>query len=166
MVFKWANGFLSRGADATQVAKELSSLGKKLTPQQIVEQARKKNSAMHNIFEWDNSKAADEWRLHQARLLMCAIVTIKSDDGDGQPIRAFVSVSADQDDSEEGSKKQRHYVSMSAAMSKAEWREEVLADARRELEGWSKRYQTYSELSKEVKMVRRIASRIPEKVTA
>jgi hypothetical protein len=38
-----------------------------IRPEQIVDDARDSQSPLHSFFEWDDAKAAAEWRLHQAR---------------------------------------------------------------------------------------------------
>lgn len=42
----------------------------RLTPQQVVEEARPKNSLLHSCFEWNDSSAANSWRIEQARTLI------------------------------------------------------------------------------------------------
>ena len=51
------------------VIDKLLELSKKnnLTAREIVEEARKKNSPLHDFFEWDDSIAAEKYRLAQAR---------------------------------------------------------------------------------------------------
>jgi hypothetical protein len=39
----------------------------KLRPPDVVEAARPKEAILHPLFEWDNSLAAEQYRLHQAR---------------------------------------------------------------------------------------------------
>lgn len=42
----------------------------RLTPQQVVEAARSKTSALHGCFEWDDEKAGASYRIEQARELL------------------------------------------------------------------------------------------------
>ena len=42
----------------------------RLTPEQIVDEARPEDSILHPCFEWDDSKAAESWRIEQARDLI------------------------------------------------------------------------------------------------
>lgn len=39
----------------------------RLTPDAVVDDARSKASPLHDLFEWDNKKAASAWRIQQAR---------------------------------------------------------------------------------------------------
>lgn len=41
-----------------------------VSPSQLIEAARPKNSPIHDAFEWDDKKAGDEYRLIQARKLI------------------------------------------------------------------------------------------------
>jgi flagellar basal body rod protein FlgC len=59
------------------VKAELEKLTKKgrgvLTPRAVVEAARNPESALHDRFTWDDDKAADQWRLEQARQLIRSV---------------------------------------------------------------------------------------------
>lgn len=62
-------------------------------PHQIVEAARAKGSYFHQFFEWDDKKAAENYRVQQARALIASIRIITDDDPDALPrARAFYSV--------------------------------------------------------------------------
>jgi hypothetical protein len=45
----------------------------RLTPEQVLTDARKKTSPIHDAFEWDDSKAAEQFRLSQARHLIARV---------------------------------------------------------------------------------------------
>lgn len=54
-------------------SKELDKLYKKhgkLTADLIVKEAKKISSPLHQFFEWDNTKAAEQWRKQQARIII------------------------------------------------------------------------------------------------
>lgn len=56
---------------------ELEAKGKgRLTPDMVLSDARKPTSPLHSYFEWDNLKAADSWRLEQARALIRSITVV------------------------------------------------------------------------------------------
>ena len=94
MVYKFVEGSRLSGKPQvvgeflTQIKKESGSL----TPPAIVNAARPKKSPLHRYFEWDNSKAAEKWRLQQARLLVCSVVTVSVDGEETTPVRSFVSL--------------------------------------------------------------------------
>lgn len=57
----------------TKIEEMVNTLGK-VAPAQIVEAARDENSPLHGVFEWDDTIAAEEHRLLQARQLIRTIV--------------------------------------------------------------------------------------------
>ena len=73
-------------ADAQKVADEIGD--KKVTPQEILEKARDETSELHKCFEWDDSVAAERYRLQQAgNVLRMLVFTPKT--SEEQPVRCF-----------------------------------------------------------------------------
>lgn len=79
IVAKWREGFsgLFRGADAQKVADEISAIGEAPTAADIVDAARNEDSELHKCFEWDDSRAAELWRLKQARDVVHHLVYVE-----------------------------------------------------------------------------------------
>ena len=50
-----------------------------LNPKSVVEKAKSKSSPLYDYFEWDNKKASDRWRIHQARNMIGSILVVESD---------------------------------------------------------------------------------------
>ena len=67
-------------ADANKVAAEITSIGDEVTPQQIVDKARDSSTELHKCFEWDDSVAAEKYRLCQARKVVQLLVIDNHDD--------------------------------------------------------------------------------------
>lgn len=67
----------------------------KLTPNLVVEAARNPTHPLHSRFEWDNTTAAEKYRLEQARGLI-RLVRVRYINREGEPatIRSFHSVRA------------------------------------------------------------------------
>jgi len=61
----------------------------------VLEEAKDPRSVLHKHFQWDDDKAAEAYRKHQARQLIqkCTVTVEKAPD---VAIRAFVSLSTDQ----------------------------------------------------------------------
>jgi hypothetical protein len=59
----------------------------------VVDHARDPATALHRCFEWDDTRAADKYRLNQARQLLRVAVTILP--SLEEPYRAFVSLTSD-----------------------------------------------------------------------
>lgn len=58
------------------VAQELFDKFGKITASMLIDAAKSKKSPAHNAFEWDNNKAANEYRLWQARQYIKRITII------------------------------------------------------------------------------------------
>jgi hypothetical protein len=123
----------------------------KLTPEAVVEAAKNPKSPIHRHFEWNNSKAGHAHRLHQARILISAVIVIRSDTA---PIRAFVHVTHE-----------LGYRDTEEALRDSEMREVVLARALREAEQWQARYERYAELAEIVKAIKRTSSKYSRKAS-
>lgn len=137
MVYSWKAGAHHAPNIEAQVAgEELERIrvhnNGRLENAHVVAAARDKKSPLHPVFEWDDKKAAAAYRLDQAGDLIRAIdVVIVKDETEARPIRAFVSVVRDKD---------RSYTSVQHALSDAELRAQVVAQAWAELEAWRKRH--------------------------
>lgn len=62
---------------AQTAGEELARIHEKrgsLTPAGIVDESRPEQAPLHPVFEWDDWKAAEEWRKQQAKQLVCCIV--------------------------------------------------------------------------------------------
>lgn len=71
-------------ADAQKCADEIMEICEELesaTPQQILEKARDSNTELHKCFTWDNTEAAEKWRISEARTVVrnLKIIEQKSD---------------------------------------------------------------------------------------
>jgi hypothetical protein len=64
-----------------------------IPPRAVVDFARDPETALHTKFTWDDSEAAEAWRLHQARRVLQVYVTVVA--GKTEPVRTFVSLTTD-----------------------------------------------------------------------
>lgn len=104
----------------------------------MVSFARDPSSALHGCFEWDDTKAAHEYRLMRARNL---IVTVKfTPVGTNRPIQAFVSLKQDRSNPKGG------YRELAAVMRNEGLREMFLAQALDDFRYWQEKYQALTEL--------------------
>lgn len=123
-----------------------------LLPEQVVEAARPQRSVLHSRFTWDNTEAAHQHRLWQARQLISICVEVLPGSKEESPV--FVSLSPD-----------RHtgqgYRALVSVMSKQEEREQLLRDALSDMNRFQQRYRQLRELAQvfaEIKKVRRKAA--------
>lgn len=109
-----------------------------VTPDDVVRAAGPADHPLHPVFEWDDLKAADGFRLIQAKDLLRSVVAVMPERPTSRPTRAFVSVRKDDGPS---------YVPIRTAMSDAALRDQVLAGAMRELVSWRRRHNELKELA-------------------
>lgn len=82
-------------ADANKVASEIEALGDDITPAQILDKARDENTELHKCFEWDDSKAAEKYRLIQAeKVIRLLVIEHPGENAEtSSPIRCFYKTS-------------------------------------------------------------------------
>lgn len=93
---KWKDGFQSlyKGVPVEEVVKELSDIGEDgITPEQIVDRARNENSILHQLFEWDDTVAAEKYRKIQAQQMLVKITFVTDDDDSKHEQRYYHNVS-------------------------------------------------------------------------
>ena len=111
-----------------------------LYPSDVVEYAKDSNTELHQRFDWDDSSAAHQYRLWQARHIINVHVTVlKRDD---IKVDTYVSLRADRNDGCE-----RGYRSMIEVMSNPLLRSTLLEEAMRDFERWEEKYKSIQELA-------------------
>lgn len=115
--------------------------GRSVTPEAVVKAAEKSSSPMHDLFEWDDAKAANAHRRETARKLIQAVVEIPEGEDETQviPRRAFVSI-----ETEDG---EHMFVPMVRVLSDEDMRSQMLADALRDLKALQRKYSELKELA-------------------
>lgn len=95
MVYKWRIGYNFK-ADPEKAAKVMNKLAKtgQLNAETLVEVSRPKNAPLHDDFEWDDTKAAENWRKQQGRCMINSLLMIPEETSskEKEPIRAFFKV--------------------------------------------------------------------------
>ena len=137
MTYKFAEGSI-HSVSAQIVGPILNQMGEegRLTPKNVVDEARPEGSPLHPEFEWDNEIAAEKWREKQAQLLIAHTIIIE--EGSSQnPVRAFhVTV------------EKSHYEPISLILKDESKRSVLLENAKRELISFKKKYASLTELAK------------------
>jgi len=122
------NGTLIKNDDIQAIGETLDVLtsnnGGKLTPTIVVKEASKKNSVLHEYFEWDNTKAAKQWRIQQARNIIAGVAEVVIIKTKPSIKRSFFSVT------ENG---QKNYVTLRKAITTKSHRKELLSKIRNHL---------------------------------
>lgn len=129
MVYSWKIPSLYP-IEAQQAGEELSRIHNQrgcLTPKAIVDESRPEDAALHPVFEWDDWKAAENWREQQARQLVCCIVTQQeTEKREPVEVRAFVHV-------------QDSYQPVQVALTVPDMRAEVLKDTLESAEAFKRK---------------------------
>lgn len=108
-----------------------------LPPDKVLEFARSSNTALYSAFVWDDTEAGEKWRLHQAKQLIRAAVTmLPRPDGGLVPVRAYVFDA-----------RQAAYRATAAVVSDAESAESLLRQMRLDIERAVGQYRRYAELA-------------------
>lgn len=134
------------------VLEELRSLQRRgvLQPKSVVEAARDKTSPLHDHFTWNNTEAAEQFRILEARKLIAVHVELLP--GASEPSPVFVSLRND--------RRKGGYRAMVDVLSDAEMRSQLLDEALEELAYFKAKYKSLSELAgifEEIKKVKKRA---------
>ena len=122
-----------------------------LTAEEVLNRAKKKKSALHNLFIWDNDVAAEKYRLHQARMLINEVKVIV----DTKEYYAFENVSIGVSDSSvEGVSRQ--YFGRAEILSSEVLRRQVLERAFSNILYWKQQYESYEEFKPIVRGIREV----------
>jgi hypothetical protein len=140
-----------------KVAEVLAELaeanGGRLDPRDVVEAARPAKSVLHPHFQWDDDAAAENWRIVQAQGLIRRVrVVYEAASEKAVTVRAFVNVQPAEDDEPPERRGTRGplpgvYVPMVDAMAREDWREQVLAQCRRDMNAFRRKYAALKEVA-------------------
>lgn len=143
-------------ADAQKVANEIGEIGENVTPEQIVEKGKDESTELHKCFEWDDTEAAKQYRIVQARDIVrhLYIVRVEPEETDEEPLPAEIPVVKAYKfryfshlNSEPGYSQTIHIV-------KDEDRyKELLEQAKRELKTFRQKYACLKELANIIEMI-------------
>lgn len=149
--------------DAAVIGRRLEELeqeagGSGVTPTAVVDDARSATSPLHRYFTWDDAEAAQAHRLWQARSLLNHLVVVVKDGGREVETKGWHSVRITPAGEEEA---ERSYASVATVAVSEELREQVVANALRELNYWTLRYSQYQELQALVRAINKAKRQTP-----
>lgn len=139
--------------EKTKLAKEeieRLSVGGVIEPRAVVEAARDPDSVLHDYFEWNDSTAAEAYRIVQARQLLRTFVVHV-----GEPAvatRAFVSLTSDRISG-------GGYRATIDVLSDDELREQMLQDALEEFQSFEEKYSQVTALAPVFQAARKVKRR-------
>ena len=114
-----------------------------LRPAAVVENARPEDSPLHGAFEWDDGKAAEQYRLEQAQHLIRSFKVEIERDGKAVEVPVFVNLSTDRT----GPTAENPYRIVEAVAKKPDLMAVAVADALGQLAALRDRYAHLKELA-------------------
>ena len=141
MVYEYSWSGPQRAVSAEKVAKHIEHLEAQygeVTSALFLDSARSEDSEMHGLFEWDDTKAAENWRMEQARVIIASIrVNVVEEDMSPIKTRAYV----------QHEPRNSGYVSVGKALSDEDKRSKVIDQARKEASWFIEKYKAFEELA-------------------
>lgn len=121
------------------------TLGKEtITAKELLDASREEEAPLHSCFEWDDTVAAEQYRVYQARKVIGSIEIkyVKNDTpAHLEQSRYFINVAPN------APKVQGQFATIDIAFSNDKYRNTVLKDALRNLRAFQLKYNRYTELS-------------------
>jgi hypothetical protein len=153
---EWTKAFADRGIDAKRAHDVLMRIRKRdggITDDAVIEEASNPRSVLHNAFEWDDTVAAHHHRRTQARQIFRSIlVSYKS--RPAEPVRAFELIHA----APRNSPTRSVWGTREEAMTNPKVREDLLADAIRQLMALRRRFRDINELDRVMTAIEEVAA--------
>ena len=154
MVYEWKTPLYKVSAQtAGEHIEELDRLHGEVTPQILLDDSRPEDAVLHSCYEWDDTKAAERYRLHQSKMIIGNLVCVSINDKDKlqEPVRAFITVNARNE--------KASYRPTIIALSEDEARAKVLDNATKELESFKRKYEALLDVAEFLKdFAQKIAS--------
>lgn len=123
-------------ADAQKCANEINTLGDDIRADKVLDLARNKKTELHKCFEWDDTVAAEKYRLHQAhRVIRMLVVQEDAPAEERPPIRLFYKAATD-----------KGYRPVDLIVKREDEYKALLARAYAELRAFKEKYSMLTEL--------------------
>ena len=145
MVYQWKGR--KYAVSANIVGKEVEQIEKnqgEVTSKSLVDAARPEDSALHKLFEWDDAKAAESYRLHEAGKILCALSIVREDTPGPTVVRAYMNIA---DEADNPTRRTGTFINTQDAFKDKEKRSLILRVAIRELKEMRRKYDTLTELA-------------------
>ena len=147
MVYQWKiPGIIP--TDAQTAGNELDRIYQKhgeLNPADIVDESRPDYAPLHPCFEWDDAKAAEKYREHQAGNIVRNITVVCDTQEEPKNVRAFVRV-------------QSTYQPINIVLEDVDKTNELLQSALRELKAFRDKYKTLAALAPVLSAIEQVES--------
>lgn len=139
--YSWGEGF-KPNADANVVGAVYERLEEEggVTKERFLDASRPEESPTHNLFEWDDTKAAEAYRLETSKKIIgCLRMTVVGKSNEEIQVRAFVNISPPSEKAE--------YECIETVMQDENKREVYLTRVKQELDNYIRRNAHIEELA-------------------
>lgn len=141
--YSWRYGHGVPAQVAGETIEKIEERDGAVTAKAFLDESRPEESPTHGCFEWDDTKAAERWRLWQAnQTIRDLCVTIVSENVDEEPIKVPVFVNT-----ERRVVTTARFMSVDSALEDEDHRRVVLQNALDELRAFEHKYAKLTELS-------------------
>ena len=130
------------------------------TAEAIVAAAAAKRNPLHPEFTWDDSQAAKEYRLGQARYMMRSLVIVRDDLATKRPQRVYEVVRAPQVETDKPTRIKHVYRTVEDIMADPDTRQELLGRALKELISLRTRYRDLQELAVVIRAIDEVIEKV------
>ena len=145
-IIKWSVSGVFK-ADANKCYEEIQEIGEEVKPEQVLDKARDSESELHKCFDWDDSSAAEKYRLHQARLVINHLIVVKRDvDEEKEPVQFRVMLKND-------TARESGYKQTLVMVRDEDEYKKMLEQAYRELHSFKQKYSCLSELAEIIALI-------------
>ena len=154
MVYEYLNNYKYFKVPAQVVGEQLEKIELKygeITKENFLNESRSKTSPTHALFEWNDSIAAEKYRLEQAGqvIRMITVSISAADNEEPKTIRAFVN--SQPDNITKG-----RFINILSGMNNEETRRVIIANAMAELKQFEKKYALYTEFTEVITAINKL----------
>jgi len=138
------------------VSEELAEIQRQnnglLDPQMVVDYARNPETALHSRFEWDDTEAAEKYRLWQARQIIRMELVVIEEPVTKQTIqiRQYVSLPSDRIIT---GRERKGYREITSVLKDDEKRQELFKAAKQDMIIFKRKYQMLQQVSKVINTI-------------
>ena len=138
--YQWRDGF-TYSVSAEEVGKVVNHIEERdgtVTREAFLEESRAESSPTHSMFTWDDTIAAEKWRLDESRKIITALQIVYEDTEESEiPVPAVINIA---------SERKAEYRNIVDALSDQESRELIVARLKREVDSLIQRNRHIDEL--------------------
>jgi hypothetical protein len=146
-IIRWSLNNIFK-ADPTKCYEEICEIGDEVKPEQVLAKAKNEDSELHKCFDWNDTSAAEKYRLFQAKQVINHLIVIKRDveEPEKEPVQFRVMLK------NEKSYDSGYKQTIVMVRDEDEYKK-MLEQAYAELKAFKKKYACLSELSDILAMI-------------